>query len=156
VLRPNLFVRVVVPAYQNPNAIRIPQQAVQELQGLKSVYVVTPNNTAQTRQIVADYRTGNDWVVKSGLQPGEMVVVEGAAKLKPNIPVKPVVAQQQAPATGPGQQPATQPSARAEGTAAPVPQSPTQSRQSTAQPQAAASRADSTTSQSGDNTSAAR
>jgi membrane fusion protein (multidrug efflux system) len=156
VLRPNLFVRVVVPAYQNPNAIRIPQQAVQELQGLKSVYVVTPNNTAQMRQIAADYRTGNDWVVKSGLQPGEMVVVEGAGKLKPNIPVNPVLAQQQPPATTTGQQPATEPSAGTSSAAAPVPQSATQSSESTAQPRAGASRSEAAISHSGDNTSAAR
>ena len=105
VLRPNLFVRVVVPSYQDPNAIRIPQQAVQELQGLKSVYVVDANNTAQIRQIVASYRTGGDWVVQSGLQPGEIVVVEGAGKVKPGVPIKPVLAQQQQPAV-PEQQPA--------------------------------------------------
>src|SRR5205085_6790636 len=61
VLRPNLFVRVVVPSYQNPNAIRIPQQAVQELQGLKSVYVVSADGTVQQRPIAADHRSGNDW-----------------------------------------------------------------------------------------------
>jgi membrane fusion protein (multidrug efflux system) len=98
VLRPNLFVRVIVPAYQNPNAIRIPQQAVTELQGLKNVFVVTGNNIVQMRQIAAPYRTGNDWVVQSGLQPGEMVVVEGVGKIKPNAPVRPVLAQQQPPA----------------------------------------------------------
>jgi len=105
VLRPNLFVRVVVPSYQNPNAIRVPQQAVQELQGLKSVYVVTADNTAQIRQIAADYRTGGDWLVQSGLQPGEMVVVEGGSKVKPGAPIKPVLAQQQPPAA-PRQSPA--------------------------------------------------
>jgi len=36
-LRPGLFVRVIVPALDSPEAIRIPQQAVQELQGTKSV-----------------------------------------------------------------------------------------------------------------------
>src|SRR5256885_12016299 len=35
ILRPGLFVRVIVAAFDNPSAIRVPQQAVQELQGLK-------------------------------------------------------------------------------------------------------------------------
>ena len=97
-LRPGLFVRVIVPAFQNPNAIRIPQQAVQELQGLKSVYVVNNANQAQPRQIVASVRVGHDWVVDSGLSPGDKVVVEGVAKLRPGAPVKPVLA---ASETGP-------------------------------------------------------
>jgi membrane fusion protein (multidrug efflux system) len=97
-LRPGLFVRVIVPAFQNPNAIRIPQQAVQELQGLKSVYVVNNANQAEPRQIIASLRVGHDWVVDSGLSPGEKVVVEGIGKLRPGAPVKPVLA---ASETGP-------------------------------------------------------
>lgn len=92
VLRPGLFVRVIVPAFQNPNAIRIPQQAVQELQGLKSVYVVSPDGKAEARQIAATSRVGNDWVVDSGLRAGDRIVVEGQSKLKPGMPVKATVA----------------------------------------------------------------
>ena len=92
VLRPGLFVRVIVAAFENPNAIRIPQQAVQELQGLKSVYVVGAEDKAETRQIVASYRLGNDWVVDSGLKPGDRVVIEGVAKVRSGAPVKPVAA----------------------------------------------------------------
>src|SRR4029077_19373508 len=66
-LRPGLFVRVIVAAFENPSAIRVPQQAVQELQGLKSVYVVTAGDKVESRPIVARYRIGNDWVVDSGL-----------------------------------------------------------------------------------------
>jgi len=90
VLRPGLFVRVIVPQFEDPNAIRIPQQAVQELQGLKTVYVVGAEDKVDVRQIVANYRVGNDWVVEQGLQAGERIVVEGTGKLRPGIPVKPV------------------------------------------------------------------
>src|SRR5260221_2354392 len=90
-LRPGPFVRVSVAAFVRPSAIRIPQQAVQELQGLKSVYVVAAGDKAEPRQIVAGYRVGNDWVVSSGLAPGDRVVVEGLGKLRPGAPVKPVV-----------------------------------------------------------------
>lgn len=91
VLRPGLFVRVTVPAVEERSAIRIPQQAVQELQGLKSVYVVDAGNKAEPRQIEARYRVGSDWVVESGLAPGERVVVEGTGKLRPGAPVRPVL-----------------------------------------------------------------
>jgi membrane fusion protein (multidrug efflux system) len=89
-LRPGLFVRVSVAAFESPNAIRVPQQAVQELQGLKSVYVLTANDKVEPRQIVAAYRLDNDWVVSSGLAPGERIVVEGTSKLRPGATVKPV------------------------------------------------------------------
>jgi membrane fusion protein, multidrug efflux system len=89
VLRPGLFVRVIVAAFQNTNAIRIPQQAVQELQGLKSVYVVSADGKVEARPIVASSRVGNDWVVDHGLRSGDRVVVEGLGKLKPDMPVNP-------------------------------------------------------------------
>ena len=92
VLRPGLFVRVIVAAFENPSAIRIPQQAVQELQGLKSVYVVGADDKVEARQIVANYRLGNDWVVASGLAAGDRVVTEGVGKIRPGAAVKPVVA----------------------------------------------------------------
>jgi membrane fusion protein (multidrug efflux system) len=88
-LRPGLFVRVIVAAFQNTNAIRIPQRAVQELQGLKSVYVVSADDKVEARQIAASSRVGNDWVVDSGLRPRDRVVVEGLGKLKPGMPVNP-------------------------------------------------------------------
>ena len=90
-LRPGLFVRVIVAAFENASAIRIPQQAVQELQGLKSVYVVTAGDKVEPRQIVASYRLGNEWVVDKGLAPGDRVVTEGIGKLRPGAPVTPVL-----------------------------------------------------------------
>lgn len=89
-LRPGQFVRVVVPAFENPDAIRVPERAVQELQGLKSVYVVGVDNKAMNRQITARYRVNNDWVVEKGLAPGDVVIVEGTQKVHPGMPVKPV------------------------------------------------------------------
>jgi membrane fusion protein (multidrug efflux system) len=82
-LRPGLFVRVIVAAFDNPRAFRIPQQAVQELQGLKSVYIVGADDKVESRQITANYRQENDWVVESGLKAGERVVVEGIGKIRP-------------------------------------------------------------------------
>jgi membrane fusion protein, multidrug efflux system len=90
-LRPGMFARVIVPGFESRNAIRIPQGAVQELQGLKSVYVVAAGDKVESRQIAANYRVGNDWVVDSGLSPGDRVVVEGVDKLKPGIPVQPLI-----------------------------------------------------------------
>jgi membrane fusion protein (multidrug efflux system) len=85
-------VRVRVPALQR-QAITVPQKAVTELQGLKTVYVVGPHDQPQARQITASHRVGNDWVVDKGLQPGERVIVDGFEKMqmRPGMPIKPVM-----------------------------------------------------------------
>jgi len=92
VLRPGQFVRVIVPALERPDAIRIPQKAVQELQGLKSVFVVGADGKAASRAIEARYRAGNDWVVDKGLAVGDVLIVEGMQKVRTGSPVKPVEA----------------------------------------------------------------
>jgi membrane fusion protein, multidrug efflux system len=91
-LRPGQFVRVVMSAFENKNAIRVPERAVQELQGLKSVYVLSADNKAVSRQIQVRYRVDNDWVVDKGLAPGDRVIVEGTQKVRPGSPVHPIAA----------------------------------------------------------------
>lgn len=91
-LRAGQFVRVVVPPVAPVKAARVPQQAVQELQGRRSVLVVGADGKAEYREVVAKQRVGNDWAVESGLQEGESVIVEGIGKVRPGAPVKPVPA----------------------------------------------------------------
>ena len=92
ILRPGLFVRVSVPVLDAAQAICVPQQAVQELQGTKSVFVVGADGKAEARAIVAHHRLGNEWVVASGLAAGERVVVEGTSKIRGGAPVKALLA----------------------------------------------------------------
>ncbi|HEX4585243.1 MAG TPA: efflux RND transporter periplasmic adaptor subunit [Burkholderiaceae bacterium] len=96
-LRPGQYVRVLVPTATRPSAILIPQKAVQELQGLKTVYVIGADNKASVRQVTATQRLGSDWVLDGGLQAGEIVVVDGLPKVTPGATVKPVFAAEPAP-----------------------------------------------------------
>jgi membrane fusion protein (multidrug efflux system) len=48
---------------------------------------------------VASYRLGNEWVVDSGLKPGDRVVVEGIGKVRAGSPVKAVPAAPQGSAS---------------------------------------------------------
>jgi membrane fusion protein (multidrug efflux system) len=91
-LRPGQYVRVLVPSAARADAILIPQKAVQELQGLKTVFVIGADNKAAVRQITATQRLGSDWVLDAGLAPGDIVVVEGLQKVTPGATVKPVFA----------------------------------------------------------------
>jgi membrane fusion protein, multidrug efflux system len=96
-LRPGQYVQVLVPSTTRTDALLVPQKAVQELQGLKTVFVVDAGNKATVRQIKATHRLGSDWVLDEGLAAGEVVVVDGLLKVQPGATVKPVFA---APAAG--------------------------------------------------------
>ena len=87
VLRPGQFARVRVPTRTIPGAILVPQRAVQELQATYSVFVVTAESKAEFRRVTVGPRIGNLYVIESGLQPGEKIVVEGGQKLQNNLPV---------------------------------------------------------------------
>ncbi len=77
-LRPGQFGRIRAETRTLSNAIVIPQRAVTELQGSSQVRIVGADNHVTTRTIKTTERVGSGWLVDSGLQPGERVVVEGA------------------------------------------------------------------------------
>ncbi len=90
-LRPGQFVRVLVEGNVRPNAIVVPQRAVQEGPTGKFVYVADKNkegkDVAVPRPVVlGDWVTVNNenqWIVESGLKPGDQVVIDGMAKIFP-------------------------------------------------------------------------
>jgi membrane fusion protein (multidrug efflux system) len=98
VLRPGQFVRARVTGAIRPNAIAVPQQSV--LQGAQGHFVVLvdKDNKAQIRPVQVGPWYGQLWFITSGLEAGDVVVVDGVARLSPGTPVKVVSA---APA-GPG------------------------------------------------------
>ena len=104
-LRAGQFVRLLLPHELPATSIRVPQRAVQELQGTRSVMVVGADNKAEQRQVVATTRIGNDWIIAEGLQPGERVIVDGAAKARPGMEVKPLVGDPNAPPPSAGAPP---------------------------------------------------
>jgi membrane fusion protein, multidrug efflux system len=88
-LRPGQFARVRVPVTEKENAILVPQRAVQELQGAKTVMVVDAQNKVQLRTIRVGDKADNDIIVLEGLNPGEKVIVEGMQKARPGSEVRP-------------------------------------------------------------------
>ncbi|MFC4434095.1 efflux RND transporter periplasmic adaptor subunit [Cupriavidus respiraculi] len=90
VLRPGQFVRVRVIGAQRTRAITVPQEAVMQGQRGESVWIVDKEGKAQQRVVeVAEWTEGN-WVVRSGLREGDVVIVDGAMRLAPGAPVRPV------------------------------------------------------------------
>ncbi|MGH8688621.1 MAG: efflux RND transporter periplasmic adaptor subunit [Burkholderiales bacterium] len=88
-LRPGMFVTARVLGATQPDAIVVPQLAVQQGSNGHLVYVVKKDGTAELRPVVVgDYEGKKDIVIQSGLQAGDRVVVEGALKVVPGQPVK--------------------------------------------------------------------
>jgi membrane fusion protein (multidrug efflux system) len=82
------FARVQVVAQQDPNAIVVPQRAVQDLQGKNYVWIVDTSGHAQQRDVRMGPRVGSDWQVQQGLKAGDVVIVDGVQHLKPATAVK--------------------------------------------------------------------
>lgn len=82
VLRPGFFARARVVAAVLKDAVVVPQRAVTEVQGSYSLAIIGAENKVEIRPVKVAARTGTDWVISSGLKPGEKVVVEGLQKIK--------------------------------------------------------------------------
>ena len=91
-LRPGQFARVRVAVAEKENAILVPQRAIQELQGAKTVMVVDQENKVVVRTIRLGDKVEKDVVVLDGLNAGERVIIEGMQKVRPGTQVNPQVA----------------------------------------------------------------
>lgn len=88
VLLPGMFVRAVIEEGVNETAILVPQQAVsRDSKGEPFVLIVADGNKVAQRMIVIDRAIGNKWLVASGLNPGDQLIVEGLQKVRPGASV---------------------------------------------------------------------
>ncbi len=87
-IRPGQFVRVILKGAQRPDAITVPQRAVMEGPQGKLVYVVGKDNKAEPRPVTVGEWTGRDWVILSGVNAGDKVIVDGLVKVFPGAPVQ--------------------------------------------------------------------
>jgi membrane fusion protein (multidrug efflux system) len=105
-LRPGMFVTAFLRGAVRPNAIVVPQLAVQQGPNGHAVYVVNAQGVAELRPvIVGDYFGDKDIVINSGLHGGDRVVVEGLLKVVPGQPVQVMAAAAPAAASSPASAP---------------------------------------------------
>ena len=89
VLQPGMFVTAILGGGVRPNAIVIPQLAVQLGPNGHLVYVVKADGTAELRPVVVgDYQGDKDIVIMAGLNKDDRVVVEGVLKVASGKPVR--------------------------------------------------------------------
>ena len=87
-LKAGQYVRVQVATAVQPNTLLVPQRAVQVLQDKNFLWIVDKDGKAQMRDVHMGPQQGNYWIVEQGLAPGDVVIVDGTQKLKPDLPVK--------------------------------------------------------------------
>jgi membrane fusion protein (multidrug efflux system) len=97
-LRPGQFVRARVYGASRPDAIRLPQRAVQQGSKGHYVWVLGADGKAKQRAVEVGDWYGEDWFISDGLRVGERVVVDGAGRVSPDAPLKVVPAAPAAPA----------------------------------------------------------
>ncbi|MGH8142120.1 MAG: efflux RND transporter periplasmic adaptor subunit [Steroidobacteraceae bacterium] len=91
VLLPGMFVRARLQEGINDKAILVPEVGVtHDASGQPTALIVGPDNKVELRTVKANRTDGGDWVVDSGLNPGDRVIVSGVQKVQPGMTVRPV------------------------------------------------------------------
>jgi len=89
VLLPRMFARAIIREGVKKDALLVPQQAVKRTpKGLPYVLVVGKEEKVERRMLKLGRAIGSRWLVISGLDPGDRVIVEGLQFVRPGIPVK--------------------------------------------------------------------
>jgi membrane fusion protein (multidrug efflux system) len=89
VLRPGQYARIRAITKMAKGALLVPQRAVTEQQGSYQVAVVSSGNTIEIRPVKVGERVGTQWIIETGLKPGDRVVAEGTQKVRAGVIVSP-------------------------------------------------------------------
>jgi membrane fusion protein (multidrug efflux system) len=89
-LLPGQFVRVRLNGLSRENAVVVPQRAVIQQMGRQIVYLVGAGDSVSTREVQGNAWSGDQWLIETGLQPGDRVIVDGVQKVGPGRVVRAV------------------------------------------------------------------
>ena len=87
VLRPGQYGRARILLDTKSNALLVPQRAVQELQNLYSVAVISGDKVV-FKNVKVGPRVDTLWVIEDGLEPGQQVVAEGLQAIRDGMTVR--------------------------------------------------------------------
>jgi len=85
---PGLFARIRVPLSARHPALLVSERAIGTDQALKYVLTLTPTNTVAYQPVELGPVIDGLRIVRSGLNPGEQIVVNGMQRVRPGMPVK--------------------------------------------------------------------
>ena len=87
-LLPGMFAHLQANVGTKKDALLVPQRAVTEIMYKTFVYVVNSENKVEMKEVKLGARVGRLWVVESGLDGTENIIVEGTQKVKKGSAVK--------------------------------------------------------------------
>ncbi len=89
-LLPGMYVQVELRTATVDDVFLVPQEGVtRDRRGNPIAMVVNSDNAVETRPLNVIQDRGNEWIVDSGLQPGDRIVVAGLQKIAPGATVAP-------------------------------------------------------------------
>ena len=100
IVLPGQFARVRGTLEERKGALAVPQRAVMETQGIYQLAVVGDDDTVDLRQVQMGPRVDDQWIVETGLAPGERVALEGLQRMRSGMQV--VARDEQAGTAGDG------------------------------------------------------
>jgi len=86
---PGLFARIRIPLSERHNALLIDERSIGTDQANKFVLTLSPTKTLQYQAVELGPLVDGKRVVRSGLETGEKIVVNGLARVRPGMPVTP-------------------------------------------------------------------
>ncbi|HEY5289486.1 MAG TPA: efflux RND transporter periplasmic adaptor subunit [Caulobacteraceae bacterium] len=100
ILLPGMFVRAEVAEVVVPSGLLAPQQGVtRDERGRPTALVVGADGRAQLRNLQLGQAVGDQWLVTSGMRPGDRLIVQGLQRVKPGQAVHAVAANLASPTT---------------------------------------------------------
>lgn len=109
-LIPGMYAKIRFEGAVMQNALVVPQVAIsRDVKGNALAYVINENNTIEERTLTTGQALGDQWIVESGLQAGERIVVEGMQKIRGGSVVSVVKEAEKAPASNPTPEASTPP-----------------------------------------------
>ncbi|MHD0455800.1 efflux RND transporter periplasmic adaptor subunit [Serratia marcescens] len=90
-LLPGMYIHATVDNGVDPKAILAPQQGItRNAKGEATALVVDEQNKVAQRTVNAERVVGSNWLIGSGLNEGDRLIVEGTSKVTIGAAVKPV------------------------------------------------------------------
>jgi membrane fusion protein (multidrug efflux system) len=87
-LLPGMFARTKVITYEADDALSVPNDALIKTSGGFQVFVINKDNVAEARDVQVGYVSTENTQIQSGLNPGDVVIVQRPPELKAGSKVK--------------------------------------------------------------------
>ncbi len=110
-LLPGQFVRARINAGIRPNGVLIPQRAVMVNDQAARVLLVGEDDKVASREVELGELQGSDWIIRTGLDAGDVVIVEGGGSVRSGAPVRTIPFEREEPPE-PSEPPTSSESAR--------------------------------------------